>query len=263
MATFKIPTASIDALNQELQRRAGTIGKGMKKVVEEESRPMLRDLVNLTPPRTVGATNSDFARVAPQSQRKQGMEAIEKDINRLFQPLDKIEAIYNPTTKRFADVVERALEEEDFEGLADILYSTEILPFKPKIISEADPSIHRQFRVKSTGHVSRSVRNPWLVVDGKSIDSLKKKLKDRVGYAKSGWMRSLTALGMQTPRWISKGGPGKFKPEGGLTKYYLTMGNEVPYMGRRAGGIVGEAIASRIKKLISRTEYLLKEALGN
>lgn len=258
---FQIPNESLAELNREMVRRANVIKKSVRHVILEESKPLLKDLVNLTPPRAVGSVPTKHAGIAPQSQRKQGIQAIENDINRMFQPLKSIEAIYNPQNRRFADVVQDSLDYDNWDEIEDLLYETEILTFKPKIILEATEAHHKRWRVPSTGKVSKRIKNPWLVVNEKSIDDLKKTLKSRVGYGKSGWTKALNGLGMGIPAWIAKGGPGTYAPnESRAGVFVLTMGNRVSYLQKRANRIVFEAISARIQKLKSRTEFLLNRA---
>lgn len=255
---ISIPRDQIQQLNRELARRAGVIGTGLKQVVEAESKPLARDLVNLTTQSSRAAANTKT--LAPQSDRKRGERAVESDIDRMFLPLKKIEAIYNPKTRRFADVVHTMLDAGDYAGISDLLESTGILDFHAKIILNADPALHRKFRVASTGKVSKAVRNPWLVVNEKSIADLKKKLKGNVGYAKSGWRASLHGVRMAVPRWIDKGGPGEFKSDGGGSRHSITMGNSVPYMQKNADRITSRAIQARTSSLMKRTEHLLDKA---
>jgi hypothetical protein len=259
VAKFEISASEIAALNRELARRSGVIGKGMQEVIEAEAKPLARDLVNLTTQSSRGSAG--LRSVAPQSDRKRGERAIDSDINRMFLPLKKIEAVYNPKTRRFADVVQTMLESNDYEGIADLLESTGILDFHPKIILSAESALHRKFRVKSTGKVSKAIRNPWLVVNEKSIDELKKKLKANVGFAKSGWRASLRGVSLAVPRWIDKSGPGEFKADNGKDKYSITMGNSVDYMQKKAGKIVSRAIQARTESLRKRTEHLLSKAV--
>lgn len=262
MEKFTIPPGAIAELNRELMRRADHIGKGVKQVILEESKPLLRDLVNLTPPRAVGMVPTKHSTIAPQAQRKQGMAAIESDINRMFRPLKSIEAIYNPKTRRFADVVQDALDYDNWDDISDLLYEAEILPFKPKILLEATEEFHNKWRVPSTGKLSKRIKNPWLIVNEKSIDDLKRTLKARVGYGKSGWTKALNGLGMGVPGWINKGGPGTHRPEQSKAGVFvLTMGNRVSYMQGRADRIVFEAVNERTRKLFERTEYMLKHSI--
>ena len=150
----------------------------------------MRDLVNYTPPRKAGSGNV-FKEVAPQSQRKQGQLAVSNDINRMFQPLKKLEAIYNPREKKWEKFVRIMLRTKQYKELAKILYINKILTFRPVILEEADAALHKRFRVRSTGRVSQRVKNPWLVVKERSIETLKKKLQANVGTSKSGWVKAL------------------------------------------------------------------------
>lgn len=259
MAKFEIPASEIAELNRELSRRAGVIGKGIKEVIQAEAKPMLHDLVRLTTQSTHASVEGRS--IAPKADQKRGEKAVEGDINKLFKPLKSIEAIYNPRSRRFADVVQTMLEEKDYDGIADLLESTGILDYHAKIILDADPAIHRRWRVKSTGKVSKQIKNPWLVVNERSIDGLKKGLKKGVGYAKSGWGKSLGALGMSIPAWINKGGPGDYSPKSEADKHSITMSNRVGYMQKNAARIVSRAIQLRTESLRKRTEHLLSKAV--
>ena len=251
MVNFSIPDSELRKLNKALGELSSATGKTLKDVIRQESALLAVDMVNYTPP-VVANNPNNFRNPAPNAQRIQGEQAVEKDIRRMFQPLDSISAVNNSKSKGLNNAITQALKVRDWTGLAEVLFATGILPFKPKIIETADPALHRKYRNRR-GKVLKSIKNPWLVVDGKSIDKYVVKQQKKVGSAKGGWVKVLRGFGRRVSGWIDKGPrSGEFTKKDTAFSVEYTMANQMAYAQKHYPNIVARAVKERLYNITHR-----------
>ncbi len=221
----------------EIQRKSN------KQLVDQQSRLLVRDMVNFTPPMK-GKKAEGEKSINNPTDKQQGEIAVERDLRRMFQPLDSIQAVQKSVALRLNNAFERYYNARDWDSLSKILNESGILPFRPKIIQEPTKELHNKFRDKR-GRVSKKVANPWLVVNARSLETFIKAKKKLVGLAKSGWVKSLRGLKIGVPAWINKGGKGSFSQAGTRDTFSITMANAVGYVSKYHEKIVKRAFVAR------------------
>jgi hypothetical protein len=254
---FEIPAEQIARLNREFRSFVEVLGKDLHKEVENQSRLLLRDCINFTPPTVVGG--NVYRQAAPQEQRKQGERAVESDFERLFEPLGKLEIVRNPKNKQLGVAIRRAIREKNFEALAEILKRA--AKITSQIVDSATNDIHRKNRNKR-GRV-RKMKNPILVHQASTIGRLQREAQKRVGYAKAGWENAATRLRLALPNWVKRhSAPGYIVKQGGKLNPTIEFANGVPYVQRLRENIVGRAIRNRIEAMRKQVAHMLEKRAG-
>lgn len=199
-------------------------GRDIAEIVQQQARLTNFELIKSTPPHSKAPINESFS-----IQKKMGEGTIEMDVNRLYQPLSKIKAVSQPGEEfKFFFL---ALKKK-WGDLADALFHAKIFDKKPSIIEKADFQLQRKIR-GSRGRISKYFRDPIQVFDEPSITAIKKILRDRVGWAKAGWLKAAVRLGVKgIPGWITRhtGSPGTYSFNFKTAAPFFEMRNNVKYI---------------------------------
>lgn len=251
---FEIPAEQLARLNREFRSFVDALDKDLHKEVENQSRLLLRDAINFTPPTVQGG--NVYRQAAPQEQRKQGEKAVESDFERLFEPLSKLEIVRNPQNKQIGVSIRRAIREKNWEALAEILRRATKMAVQ--VVGEATSKVHKENRNKR-GRV-RKMKNPILVHQSATIKRLQREAQKRVGYAKAGWENAATRLKLPLPNWVKRhSAPGYIFKQGGKLNPTIEFANGVPYVQRLRENIVGRAIKNRIEAMRKQVAHVLQK----
>ena len=257
--TFTIPPAELAKLNAEMLKFAVGVGRDLKEVTQQEGRLLLRDVINLTPPRLPGP--NEFRAVAPDAQRKRAALAIKYQIEGAFLAFEGMITRFSPKKSRGG-----VANYGRVRGyLRDYAQSGRV-----RAIQTILASFHLRTEVQSKATIeaykARKNNQPIIVLDALSIPALVTRLikeaTAKLGKGKSGWNKSARGLGMgsKLPKWVAnKAGRGTFTPIEDKNGYSVTMTNSEPHIQKNPDKIVGEAVRRRIKSMQTRLGQTIKK----
>lgn len=159
------------------------------KLLREEMRLLLRDIVNLTPP-----TKSPKSDQVKRSAKQRGDNAVEADLSRVATPLDW-RNIENP---RLAEAVYRRNQTVMLAIMKNMKQYR-----NASILANGDAirSSHLQNRNRY-GRVRRKVLNQVAFLT--DWQRYTRTVKSRVGFARAGWLRAAEAVGLPMPNWVRR-----------------------------------------------------------
>jgi hypothetical protein len=260
-ATFNVRPDELERFNRDLRTYVATFEKDLEKEIENQGRLFLRDAINITPPMQANHGNT-FQTVAPMTQRRQGEQAITRDLNRLYHALNSLELIANPHSKKLAKQIRKLIRNREYEALSELLKEFRI--DNMGVIPDANAAHHRAHRLPSNGKVRKSIKVPYLVISAPTIQSRKKQAKEMVGFAKSGWMAAARGLQLKgVPNWVARHrGPGIFQRDGRNHQYSVLLGNSVRYIQHLADRIRSRALRRRSDQMQRQMDYWLNKRTG-
>jgi hypothetical protein len=232
---------------QDMRRLAAVTNREMKDVLREQAGFLCADALKLTAP-----TGNAPMQEGRTKQRQQGIGATTRDIRRVFSPIRLLDFMENDT--RFGRAIEKLLRKGNYHMVEALLRRIGFRKFQG-VIPEAERDLHDRNR-RSRGRVYPTTP-PYFVDRTASIKRYIGTRIKKVGYAKSGWMKALRAVGRaqstgrtSVPGWISsQAGPGIYFEMGSGEKQEIQAGNAVPYMQWAADRILGRAWQERAAKL--------------
>jgi len=191
------PTINVeDAIAQkELVALALAMGKDVSEIVAQQARLLVEELINVTPP-----FGSLGGRENVVGQRKIGEAAVERDLTRLFTPLEDLYAYQaeSPVGKRLRLLVRR----RDVGAIAAILKNLRLgSPSMAEVLPSSLAAVHAASR-NHRGNVRRSVRVRW--VRRADVSKYQRQKKARVLTLKAGWAAAARSLGARLPAMIAK-----------------------------------------------------------
>lgn len=228
----------IEELHDALARQGGDVST----IYEDEARLFLRQVIRLTPPKT----------------KQQGEAAIDRDLMKIFEPLN-------------SDFVDDLIIEH---GAHDIDTWLTVASGEKKRIkfTYADNTggpmanfHHRNQDNRGRTYNLKRQKDPnvWYAPYVVSYDNFKKyadRVKSHVGRKKAAWGKSFIELGGKLPSWISRhlsGAKGEFHNSRNPEKPSITMTSRAPGVSQDAHFIRGalrvryESIGRRIKLVLS------------
>jgi len=158
-------------------------GKGMEDVVRSEMGSLARTIVRYTPP----------------SNQKQGKDAVERDIRKLFtSPKD----LFSNGAKitRLRNLIDR----QQWNAAADFITNLQAFQ-KLKVADSIDPALHQRYR--QNGKV-RTKSGPFVLIrDPQVLQAYIQKVQQHVGKAKASWLAAVKKYGASAvASWITKHG---------------------------------------------------------
>jgi hypothetical protein len=229
-------------------------GLTMREALYEEWPLLIRKVMDFTPPFKTGGA-------AGASDLSVGRAAVANDIYKTMN-------VFNPAarTKR----LERILETKDIAAFNIVAARSRSSYMKGKTAVAFSPQVHLSQRNRR-GRVPGSDRR--VVVLGSDVGLLKKYVKEvqeRVGYAKSGWLKALLLVGGNAPGYVMKKGTSGgdvIDDHADEENPSITAINRTPWAVRKDEGdrILAAAKASRIQAIISKIrtkERLARKAAG-
>ena len=232
---------STERWNRNLALLAQTLGENMTETLNEEFPLLLYKIIDFTPPNTLA----------------QGRQAVASDISKVMRPFDPA----NVKTEGIREIVERqdiaAFNIVAQRAKSGYMHGARAIPF--------DSAYHIAERT-DRGRVGGKDRNQ--VVLGADAGLLKKYVRavqDRVGYAKSGWLKALHAVGGVAQGFVEKHGTGggdmidNRKDEDPS----ITAINRTPWAERQDEGarIIKDAIQSRANAIFTKTRTKMRLAV--
>ncbi len=265
--TFSIPPGELAKLNATLLKFSAEMKRDLKEVILSESRSLLKDAVNFTPPLAKG--DNKFKGIAPKVQRIEAAKNIEREVMGdgkypgAFRPFEEIIQRFTPkktTTKKvnYAKVradLRRYTQSGRLGAVKKILSD---FHFHTDVVAKATED---SFTARRHGGKRRFVT----VLDAKSIEPVAKrivrKLVAKLGLGKSGWNQSARGLGMKMPKWIAdKDGRGGFSSQTTEGGFSVVLLNAVKHIQKFAPQILGKAVARRQQSMESRMKHAMERA---
>lgn len=210
---------------------------------------LIRKVMDFTPPFKV--------RNAPSStDLSVGRAAVAFDIYKTMRP-------FNPAARTKG--LEAILDRGNIEAYNIVASRSKRPEMHGTTAIQFDPTEHlrqRDSRGRVRGHDRRKV------VLGSDVGKLKayvKQVQERVGYAKSGWLKALLLVGGEAPGYVSKQGTGGgdvIDDHANVNEPSITAINRTPWAVRKDEGerILGDAQASRIESIISKVKTAIRLA---
>jgi hypothetical protein len=232
---------------RDIGRLAQVTRRELKDVLREQAGFLCADALRLTPPTGNAPMQEGFA-----AQRRQGLAATERDIRRVFFPIRRLK--FETTETKFGEAINKLMRKGRYSQVEALLRRIGFGHFID-VIPEADRQLHEKLRDRR-GRVLRS-KPAYFVDRTATINRYIRTRIAKVGFAKSGWMKALRAVGRaqakgrtRVPGWISDHrGVGLYFERGSGDKVELQAGNSVPYIQHMAGKILGRAWQERQAKL--------------
>jgi hypothetical protein len=182
MVTARIDTSKLDAKIDSL--RSALIGAGRPgdaaTIVADESRKLAKQIVGFTPPKSLA----------------QGRKAVARDIQRAATPFDASKF----TQPKMRERIDALAKDGNYDALNAILKNIKGNMAKWRV-APFHPDLHRKARV-SRGRVLSTKK--IFVTQARALAAYIKKMQDRVGLRKSGWLPALLALGGKAPAWVAR-----------------------------------------------------------
>lgn len=265
---MQVDPKSQQALAAQIDKFIAETNRDTRKVIKDQARLLARDMLKITPPHGRQAFSESLA-----EQRRIGMQAVEKDIRTVFQPISKLidnVADKSPnlayelmmasgihSTSRISKKANQRVARLDMVALEAIFRNA--FP-DLTIIKEVVPSLHTAQRNRR-GRINERHAKKYIVADERSLTRYIKNMRNHVGKAKAGWLRAALDLGIKAiPKWIRKHAtPGLFRD--GTThatdpKPFITIGNMVQYGTEFPKRLFLAAMQNRIRGMKKQLEKM-------
>lgn len=241
LVTIDLDTSKLNSRIEELHDALAGQGGDVSTIFEDESRRFLQQVIRLTPPKT----------------KAQGEAAIARDLIRIFTPVNE-------------DMLNIIGSEHGLSAI-DVWINTAGGERKELDWRKIDPTgdgmaeFHNRNR-DSRGrayNLKRQRGDKWYapyVVSFEDFAKYRDKMFARVGRRKSGWAKSLAALGGKSASWITRHlgtAPGEYHNAYNLDKPSIVMINRAPgiaqdvHVVNSALRIRQQAISKRIRLVLS------------
>ena len=243
--------------SKQLDRLRRVVRKDTGELLRAQTRLFVADACALTPPtggNPLGAAGT--ARNATSlpgnslSARKQGQDAVARDIRRLCLSFDDLEMAKGEG--RMAVNLRGLLRAGQYGTALQVLDRAGVRV--ESIEATATVEVLNRHRDRR-GRVVRGRR--VLVRDGRSIVRLLRSQQALVGRAKAGWKRAADALGLRLPRWITRHEePGIFTEQGRGDNRSIIVGNALGYAQKldQTANIMNRAYRNRLRNLRAQVE---------
>jgi hypothetical protein len=249
MADGATITISDAVWQKKIAEYAARTGLNMREALYEEWPLLIRKVMDFTPPFETGGK-------AGATDLSVGRGAVASDIYKTMN-------VFNPAARTRS--LEKVIDEKNIEAFNIIARRSKSGYMKGKTAVAFSPQIHLSQRNKR-GRVGGSDRRQ--VVLGSDVGLLKKyvaEVQNRVGWAKSGWLKALLLVGGTAPNYVMKKGTSGgdvIDDHADEENPSITAINRTPWAVRKDEGdrILSSAKASRIQAIISKIR--VKERLA-
>lgn len=175
--TFEINKARYrDTLNEFVR----VLGADAEKLLREEMRLFLREIIRFTPPKT----------------NAQGRKAVEGDIQKAIGLLDQNS--FGRAREEVRLPMRELIRRRDNETLQEAMRE---MDGRYWIVKTFDKNDHISRRNRY-GRVRR--KSFVMTTDRTAYNRYVREVKGRVGYAKSGWLKAAEAVGLPLPSWVRR-----------------------------------------------------------
>jgi hypothetical protein len=259
-------TVNQQAFGQALNRYWQVVGGDLGQLLRQQTGRVVERVINLTPPfsssrleRMLKAEKGTFGKLQARSV---GERAVERDIRRVFIPVDELKDWQKSAKFRKAQAA------NDTETIARLLKGK--FHFE-RVTVDVDTQHHQRSR-SNDGRVRRKPHQ-HLVLNAESITKYVKRRQAQVGYAKSGWREAHRKFGAggtlgakldPLPSWIKRHQGAGFVEDQtrNLTanEMYTRIGNSVSFIQKKGRElrIMEEAIKTQANALNRNVERILK-----
>lgn len=228
-------------------------------VLTQEARLFAKNVIQRTPPFVSMSGLESFA-----VQRRAGEEAVKRDVERAFAPVDTLPEKFtrSPRLKR---QMERAIEARDIDRVRGLFVVAKIP--SSSLVQAPTEALHNSVRDRR-GRVRRS-RTSYYVMDGRALQRFVRQKQKLVGRAKAGWVAGARALQVRgLPQWIQR------HPEQGIVidqlrtdwsaDPYITLRNTVSYIDtlERNVQMVPQALRGRSIAMEARVKAKMRGLWG-
>jgi hypothetical protein len=176
--------ARLSGFSASMSRYVVDLKMSIPQVFKDQMRLFVKEIVAQTWPKT----------------RKQGEDAVERDIRKAVKPLDKnaFNSIQNPRLKK---ALQNAAIEKDTDRLRMLF--NRLGPRKNDVIVLFSPDMHKSQR-NSRGRIAKSTGR--VTFDTTAHAAYTKKVQGAVGWARAGWNAASARLGTVVAGWIKRHG---------------------------------------------------------
>lgn len=254
--TLEIASSDLDRFNRSIEKFAAESNRSFGDVIRQQAKLLVKDLIRATPPFGRNTFSESF-----NAQRRAGMDAVERDIRKVFVPLRVfVERTNSPKLAAALSsagglvAVNRVSRKQgvkrsgvDMQALEAIFRN---IGMDGVIIREVKPELHEEAR-NSKGRVGKRPRS-YIVVDERSINRYIKLKQSHIGKAKAGWMKAAIGLAVAgIPGWIREHlTAGVFVDKSkGIIDQTITIGNLVSYSSDFSEAPFRAAIENRIRSM--------------
>ncbi len=238
---------------KKIAEYAAKTGLNMREALYEEWPLLIRKVMDFTPPFETGGRKGG-------TDQAIGRAAVASDIYKTMN-------VFNPAAR--TRQLERIIEKKDIAAFNIVAARSRSPYMKGKTAVAFSPEVHLSQRNRR-GRVGRDTKQ---VVLGSDVGLLKKyvaEVQNRVGYAKSGWLKALLLVGGTAPNYVTKKGTSGgdvIDDHADEENPSITAINRTPWAVRKDEGdrILSSAKASRIQAIISKIrtkERLARKAAG-
>lgn len=237
-ATFEINDSSWGVQVATLQRR---LGLEAKQVLTDQSRLFLEQVMDLTPPKSLA----------------QGRARTGRDIAKVMDPF-RVKAFKNPR-------LEEIVNQGDYQAFESFMRHVDNATLRGATAGPFDPQRHTSVRNARGGVGGRSRRFFVIGADVSKLDQYVARKKKNVGFARSGWLLALWAVGGSAPSWVTnqiQRGQGSVQNALDEDDPFIVAQNRTPWADNRDEGerIIRYAVRYRVKAMQTYLKRALERA---
>lgn len=234
---MNVDVPELPAFEQAIVRYIRDLGMDSVRVIRQQGRLLLLEVMRLTPPKT----------------RAQGRRAVAQDVKRAVR-------VIRPTEFRSKEL-RRLIRERDYPRLQAAFDDIGDGPLAGVRVEPFEPELHTKARNKR-GVVPKGTR-PVLTLDSKAVQEYIREVQDHVGRAKGGWAVGAKKLGGSVPAWVSRwSGVGKFEDRADNPVLSYIRADNLSEWTRRGDDdrVLGRAMEGRAKAIVGDIERRLARA---
>lgn len=233
-------------------------GKKIGDVLRDQARLLTRDLVKGTPP----FQSRDSSAESFNDQRKVGLNAVERDIRKVFGSIEEIAE----KNMLFGNALLTSLSSRAKNGdqnLAQLMVAAGITktPRPAAIIDAPTVALHNQYR-QSRGRVGRMSSQVYFVKRKGPLLKFIRERKGDVGKGKGGWGISAFRYGFNVPAWIGRHRSGRVEDKAyQFENPFIRVINTVSYLNQQNQSmrITDYALRDRAVALTDQVRVLMKK----
>ena len=228
-------TVHTHEFSDAVSRYVTALGKDARQAVRYQSMLLGKRLIQYTPPGT----------------RAQGRKAVARDIQRAVTPL-RAANFESPGIRRL-------IRQRDYAALQAVFARFNHGPFAHFTVKPFSPQLHTSRRDRR-GRVRRSAK--VATPDAGEVRDYLREVQQRVGSAKGGWAKAVTALGGSVPDWMARhAGTGSVEDHSQSFNPSVRMLNRSEWAGdTEVDRVLAAAFRSRRQDILKSIEKAAAEA---
>lgn len=260
------PTVSIDrpALQAALRQFIRDTGRSMTRVVKQQARLFLRDLIGATPPFGKHPfrrkSNDEGEGESYLEQRRIGERATRRDVKRVYRKFSVLIRWFERHGQaHLAHYLTQLMERGDAQEITKVLRNLRGTNLNRVTVRQmVEPAIH-EARRNERGRVTHQ-RSDEFVLNERSLDKYIEEKVSHVGRAKAGWITAALGLGLGAlPNWIRRHStPGLLIDDSSNeTAPSVTVGNLIEYAADFPSDPFDAAVDNRIRAMRIEAEKVI------